>query len=206
MRNEKVKIIIATSAEEMNQGFKRFSPKAETFFGSKENIPFRHLQAAFNNDLSHIIAVDGDDILCSTQSMRDVYDRLKGGSDYVVTRRLPFGLNSFGYSVGFLNSALQATNEKVLETGWGRIFDENQADEIVYSKIGTYENKLRFTLDYEEDLDFFRAVIEQLGDQIYEIDDSSLVSFVLKEKLYKLNAGRVEEYWNNFNSQKERHG
>ena len=200
------KVIIATSAEPFNLKFKQFAPSVSCFYGDIKNIPLRHLQAAYNFGLDYIVAVDGDDILCSVQAMKDVAELLKSGEEYVTTKGLPFGLNAFGYSTEYLESALQKNIEKVLETGWGRIFNEDLVKEKEYPNIEAYEEELRFTLDYEEDLNFFRQVIEGLKNQIFDISDSKLISHVLENEIYRINKTRIEEYWSNFNNQKENHG
>lgn len=206
IENGKAEVIIATSAEPFNLKFKQLNPSVSCFYGDIRNIPLRHLQTAYNFGLDYIVAVDGDDILCSVQAMKDVAEMLKAGEKYVTTKGLPFGLNTFGYSTKYLEKSVQKNNEKVLETGWGRIFEEKMATKKHYSDVKAHEKKLRFTLDYEEDLNFFSHIIKDLKNQIFEMSDSELVSYVLENKIYKINKARIEEYWNNFNTQKENHG
>lgn len=201
-----VKTIITTSAEEMNKDFRQFESMAEVFFGDVNNIPLRHFQAALTYNIDSIIAVDGDDILCSPQAMVEVKNLLKNGNDYVTTKGLPFGLNVFGYSVNFLSEALKRNKEAVLETGWGRIFDHEEPAVIHFPGIKEYENKLRFTLDYEEDLHFFRKIIEKAGRKIIDMSDLELIELVLEQKIHLLNHQRIEEYWKNFHTQKEDYG
>lgn len=203
---EDVKVIITTSAEEMNTRFRQFEPLADVFFGDIKNIPLRHYQAALTHNIDSIIAVDGDDILCSPQAMIKVKKQLEQGCDYVTTEGLPFGLNTFGYSVNFLKEALQENKEEVLETGWGRIFDHSEPEIIRFPEVEEHKNTLRFTLDYNEDLDFFQRIIETVGAEIESMADQDLIDFVLENEIYKHNQFRIEEYWQNFHSQKEDYG
>lgn len=203
---ESVKIIITTSAEEMNTAFRQFESLAKVFFGDIKNIPLRHFQAALTHNIDSIIAVDGDDILCSPQAMLKVRNQLERGCDYVTTKGLPFGLNAFGYSVNFLAEALQRNKEEVLETGWGRIFDYTEPEVIRFPGMEEHKDSLRFTLDYDEDLQFFREIIETAGAEIKSMSDQDLIDLVLEEKIYKYNQFRIEEYWQNFHSQKEDYG
>ena len=119
-----IKIIIVTSDEPENREFENFQKDGATvFYGSINNIPLRHLQAATAHSLDSIISVDGDDILCSVKGMRTVYEALMQGAKYAKTSNFPFGMNSSGYSKDFLESSLNGHFGDILETGWGRIFD-----------------------------------------------------------------------------------
>ena len=57
---------------------------------------------------------------------------------------------------------------------------------------------LRFTLDYEEDYLFFKALIEALGGTVDSVSDEDIVSTVMEKKLYELNEPISREYWSNF--------
>jgi len=194
----KVISVITSSDEPENRDFERFNASGvQVFFGAIDNIPLRHLQAAESLGLDAIVAVDGDDILCSVRAMRATYQLLLTGSQYVKTAGLPFGMNSFGYSTGFLSASLAGHREDVLETGWGKIFDERAATEIRMT-VPAAEDRLRFTLDYEEDYRFFTAVIEAIGSEIVTADDEEVVRVVEQNGLYRLNQNIAQEYWANF--------
>jgi spore coat polysaccharide biosynthesis protein SpsF (cytidylyltransferase family) len=147
--------------------------------------------------LDAIVAVDGDDILCSVRAMRVVYKALLTGSLYVKATALPFGMNCFGYSAGFLAASLDGHRKDVLETGWGKIFDETVVTEIRMPGPPV-DDKLRFTLDYKEDYQFFSAVIEAIGPGIVTADDEEIVGLVIRNRLYRLNQNIAQEYWANF--------
>lgn len=190
--------VITSSDEPENRDFECFAPSGvQVFFGAIDNIPLRHLQAAEALGLDAIVAVDGDDILCSVRAMRSVYKALLAGGQYVRTTGLPFGMNSFGYATGFLAASLDGHRQDVLETGWGKIFDEAAVTEIRMPGPPA-DDKLRFTLDYEEDYQFFSAVIEAFGERIGSADDEEIVGLVNRNSLYRLNESIAKEYWANF--------
>ena len=198
INDEKIKIIIVTSDEPENRAFEQFTQDGITvYYGSINNIPLRHFQAAKAYSLDGIVSIDGDDILCSTKGMRAVYDALIQGCAYVKTSNLPFGMNSMGYSKNFLESSLKGHFNDILETGWGRIFDQSQLKEI-YLPFAIYNNALRFTLDYEEDYQFFKSIIEAFGDDIFTVQDEEIVRLVTNEKLYLINESISKQYWDNF--------
>ena len=193
-----LKIIIATSDEPENREFENFQKDGATvFYGSINNIPLRHLQAAKSHSLDSIISIDGDDILCSVKGMRTVYDALMQGAKYAKTSNLPFGMNSSGYSKDFLESSLKGHFDDILETGWGRVFDQNQLTEI-HVPFPFQDNVLRFTLDYDEDYQFFKSVIEAFGDDIFIVQDEDIVRLVMNKKLYLINESISKQYWDNF--------
>jgi len=193
-----VEIIIATSDEPENRAFEQFSKKGvKVFYGSINNIPFRHLQCVDAHHLDGVVAVDGDDILCSLAGMRGVYGDLKAGDPYVKTTDLPFGMNSFGYSSDFLRNGLQGHSHEILETGWSRIFDGSKIKEIPCPSI-LQDDRLRFTLDYKEDLKFFEAIIESLGDRITTASGDDIISTVMQNQLFNINGKLIETYWSNF--------
>ena len=202
-----VKIIIATSEKSGNEVFLKPAEECvvEVFFGSDNNIPFRHLQCADQFNFDYIISVDGDDILCSFEAARSIYTAMLSDSsaELFTVKGLPLGMNVSGYSVTYLRSAMKDNSNKKMETGWGRIFIEPKTHEIV---LGDYDimGDLRFTLDYSEDADFFSKVINALGNQIITIRDEELIQFVLKNEFHKINANLKQQYWENYNSEKSR--
>lgn len=201
---EHAQIVIATTLEDENKAFKEVASDAVTVFqGAKNNIPLRHLQAAQHLGLDAIVSIDGDDVLCSVEAMRSVYNGLCKGADAVTTSGLPLGMNAWGYSTVFLQKSLAGYEDGTLETGWGRIFD-NAAFKTVTYDVEDFSKVLRFTLDYQEDFDFFAALIKHYG--VKAVDTASWNSFVecaLVNKFHECNQCRIDEYWENFEKERE---
>ena len=200
-KNE-LKIFITTSIKTENKKFESIFDKseAEVFYGSDENIPLRHLECAIENNIDYIISIDGDDILCSTEASKVVVDRLLDGSKMVQTAGLPLGMNSTGYSKVFLEYSLKGIESNKLETGWGKIFDKNEIDVIKLRKDESIE-KIRMTLDYEPDADFFKKVISNID--VLNVSDNILIDLIIKNKWNQLNDHLDDIYWSNFNKQKQ---
>lgn len=192
------KIIIATADEDANVAFERFAaPHVDVFYGSSLNIPLRQLEAAECYNFDRIVSVDGDDILCSTAAMRLLDQKLQEGAPYAKTVGLPLGLNPTAYSKEFLTHSLDGHRDSVLETGWGRIFDESKLvtlEETVPCRIPD----IRFTLDYEQDFEFFSRIIEHFGNDLDTVTDETLVKFAEDSEAYMLNSMLVKEYAENF--------
>ena len=201
---KKVGIFITTSVRPENKQFNQiFKETGVTVFpGSDDNIPLRHLQCADHFGITHIISIDGDDILCSPHAARVVMNQLKNNAEMVHTSGLPLGMNVLGYRTAFLKLCLEQQEPGKLETGWGRIFPN---EHIVDCPIPTVADgaKLRMTLDYKDDADFFSAVIDKTAPNILTMSDVDLIDTILLNDLYKINAGLNETYWKNFNEQKQ---
>lgn len=196
----KIQIVIATSDEPENRQFEMFfSQGVAVFYGSLCNIPLRHLQAAEEYGFDNIISVDGDDILCSVQGMKLVYKEFANGNVFVKTNGLPFGMNAVGYTTEFLKSSLSKAEFEVLETGWGRIFDESKVT-ILNTTISNCNEYMRFTLDYPEDFTFFNELITRFPLDLETSRDQEIVDYVEKEKLYEITKPVASEYWVNFNN------
>lgn len=200
-KNE-LKIFITTSIKPENKKFEEIFDKNDVrvFYGSDENIPFRHLQCAREFDVDFIVSIDGDDILCSTEASKLVMDSLMNGSKMVYTTGLPLGMNSTGYSKGFLENSLKGIESNKLETGWGKIFNKDEID-IIQLKFADEIAKIRMTLDYEPDANFFKKVISNID--VLNVSDKVLIDSIIKNEWDQLNKHLDDIYWSNFNKQKQ---
>ncbi|MBT3935422.1 MAG: hypothetical protein HOF35_14300 [Bacteroidetes bacterium] len=192
-----LEVSLLTGAKSSNQKLADvfFDNGLKVFFGSDNNIPLRIFQAMQEFNWDYIISIDGDDIFCSTDGMKQVHTLLMSGTSYVITKGLPFGMNSMGLNRSFVKNAIKRVNHSNLETGWGWVFDKDTVEEVNYSY--DFPKYLRFTLDYCEDLEFFKAIIQKEIDW-KSISDKKLINLVLDNKLYLYNKDLMDEYWNNF--------
>lgn len=194
-------VVIATTQEPENSAFDAFvAPDVQVFRGAKDNIPLRHLQAAKALNLNAILSVDGDDILCSNEAMRFVFDKLAQGAFGSKTAGYPFGMNAWGYSSECLEKALEQHMHDCLETGWGCIFPTDSFIGTSYDRE-VDETRHRLTLDYEEDYAFFKALIEGLGDATIAATTDDILKYSEAHDLPDLNAVRIKEYWENLNKE-----
>ena len=171
----------------------------KTFFGNDSNIPKRLSEFLKKNHFNFLISIDGDDILCAPESMRSIFNDLKKGSNYVKTINYPFGMNSTGFERNFLLNNVELNNNETLETGWGWIFNNSECKEIGEKKI--LDQRLRFTLDYKDDLTFFKRIIESKLD-IIKSSSEQIIEYVLFHKIFLKNMKLNDEYWENYNAQK----
>jgi spore coat polysaccharide biosynthesis protein SpsF (cytidylyltransferase family) len=197
---DQLEIFILTGNESNNGKFAEIANEhgISVFFGNDSNVPLRILELLNNKSYNFFIGIDGDDILCAPEGMRKVYDSMVLGSKYVRTIDYPFGMNSMGICKNFLADALKGKEHRNLETGWGWIFDDSLCEEI--GDQIKQDERLRFTLDYPEDLLFFNNIISSKLDVYASTRD--IIEFVIENELFLNNMFLNELYWENFNSEK----
>jgi glutamate-1-semialdehyde 2,1-aminomutase len=196
--SDSVGVWIATGDAVSNAEFNSIALAAgsSVFNGDDNNVPLRHLQAAEALKFNAIISVDGDDIFCAPEAMRAVYEALLSGASVAKTKGLPLGMNAWGYDTKTLCDALSRSPIDILETGWGRIFDDIPSLDKYFECKGADE--IRATLDYQEDLIFFDQCMRNIPDW-KEIPSNQFVGRILDLRLHQLNYHLSNAYWENFN-------
>lgn len=191
--------VIATGHRDRNEPLAQLvdGKTLEIFYGDDDNVPLRHLEAARALGLEGIVSVDGDDLLCAPEAIRAVWQKLVEGDGLVKTAGLPLGMNSWGYSTATLALALGGASQALLETGWGRIFADMPSTEVQLACA--HADKVRATLDYEDDLTFFSRCITDI-ENWPKLPAADLVRAIVENGFYKINAHLNDEYWVNFSS------
>ena len=197
IKKGEVEISILTGSKEKNHLFEVISKANNilTFFGDDHNIPKRILKVMEESHYNSMIVVEGDDIFCSTEGMRSIFHNFAKNNNYLKTLNYPFGMNSMGLGVDYLSAALERNKNKNLETGWTWIFDEK--DCLILDCKDSEDKRLRFTLDYEEDFEFFKQLILSDLDPI-KANTLEIVECTLENEFYKTNISVSKKYWKNF--------
>jgi len=192
-------VYIATGSESSNSALGIFSnDHVRLFHGDDDNIPLRHLQLAKAHQLDAMVSIDGYDLFCSPEAMLSVYEGLMQGQALVKTTGYPFGMNAWGYSYAALEQAVSTQDHGLLETGWGRAFDAIEAKTI---ELGCPDAaKVRATLDYPLDLDFFSAAMLVIP-AWQTLSTPEFVSKIVAQHLHLLNSSLHDVYWQNFHAQ-----
>ena len=170
--------------------------KAKIFYGEDENIPLRHLQAAQKCSFDAILSVDGDDIFCAPEAMRAVYGALLNGKPLAKSSGLPLGMNVLGYTVTTLATALKGANPTLLETGWSRIFDSVDGQNVPLDCPNA--DDVRATLDYPQDLLFFDQCVRKIPGWS-TLPTVDFIQAIIANGIHHLNMSVNEQYWDNFN-------
>jgi len=175
----------------------------QVFRGDEEDVLQRYLQAATHFGVDFFVNIDGDDLFCDPEYVDKIIERYRQtNASYIHCQGLPFGGAPSGVKVEALREVC-ARKEETKTQGWGKYFlksgffktEEIQADEDVCRPL------YRMTLDYPEDLEFFRAVVGALDPEhkgrlsmreVVQFLDSHPGVAAISEKV-------TEEYWERFN-------
>ena len=140
----------------------------ETFAGSEDDKLQRYLDAARAFDVDFAVVVDGDDLFFSVNHIdAAIRHYRKSGADYISQTGLPLGAASFGIRTVALAQVVAVKAESNTEV-WGEYFTSRPDFQIALLEETDpllRQPSVRMTLDYPEDLDFFRAVYEQYDDE-----------------------------------------
>lgn len=134
------------------------------FRGSPDDKLDRYLQAAKKYGVDFIVNVDGDDILCDPELIdRTVEHFRKTNADYIAWSGLPVGAAPTGIKVEALEKVCQLKAETDTEV-WGGYFTDTGLFRVerLEASGDLKHPEFRMTLDYPEDLEFFRAVFKKL--------------------------------------------
>jgi spore coat polysaccharide biosynthesis protein SpsF len=137
------------------------------FRGSTDDIIRRFHDAVTKHSFDAVIQVDGDDILCDTEYMDLTMEALLNDSalDIVTCEGLPLGVASKSFTRRALERVFRHYRTERNDTGFTYFFTRTglcrQAVLKPRSDAHVIE-KARLTLDYEEDLEVFRRILEAL--------------------------------------------
>jgi spore coat polysaccharide biosynthesis protein SpsF (cytidylyltransferase family) len=164
------------------------------------------LQCANHFGFTHIIPIDGDDIYVSELALNTIMNQISL-NNVAKTTNMPLGLNLMSYAVSELRNVMINNETLKYTTGWDRIFTnvidltvDIKNNELIHDE---HMKLLRFTLDYQDDLDFFASIINNSDVDFISISTIELLQFVLKQKKYLINFNIKDIYWNNFNKEKQ---
>jgi spore coat polysaccharide biosynthesis protein SpsF (cytidylyltransferase family) len=134
------------------------------FRGSQEDKLQRYLDAANKFDLDFMVIVEGDDPFVSIKHIDTLLQHAEERPvDFISYDNLPLGATGFGIRRSALETTCNRIDAKNTEV-WGHLFTSNpdfncvllQEENACYGKPN-----VRMTLDYQEDYDFFNAVLKK---------------------------------------------
>jgi len=137
----------------------------EYFRGSEDDKLNRYLKAALKFGVDFMVVVDGDDIFCDPIFIDETIETFtQTNADYITCKELPLGIACSGIKLEALNRVCEIKDEIDTEV-WGGYFTETGLFKVEYLKVEDKELRhpeIRMTLDYPEDLEFFKAIFDRL--------------------------------------------
>ena len=172
---------------------------ARVFRGSVEDKLDRWWRATQDHGVTCFVTADGDDLLCDPALLDDGLRLLSNGDvDFVEAPDAPCGAFTYGIRTEALRRVCEIKKSTDTEMMWVYFKDTNLfkvAQLPIDSSIRRPEYRL--TLDYPEDLEFFRQVIDHFGGR----SDASMLEIVqfldAHPEVVAVNAFRQEQFLEN---------
>ena len=176
----------------------------KVFRGSNNNLIARWYQAAIKNNLDFLINIDGDDLLFSKALIRDAIEKIKT-TDFVTIeheKEVVCGCFTFGIKTKTLEKIYKSNRKKGLEETQYMWLDFKNNNDIRKSYVDIPDEllrpEIRATLDYEEDLKFFKEVFKKFKTQKLESSTTNLVKVIDSQpSLLTINRNKHKDYLNN---------
>ena len=169
-------IILATSNEKSDDAIEKIGLQEgiKVFRGSLEDVARRIYDAAKEFNINIIVRITADDLIRDEAMIDNAIDVLKKEkSDTVVMKNMPYGTASEIFTIETLEKIIKYANDKN-NTGFLEYYLQNE-DYFKVSKITSnykFNNRLRMTLDYQEDLLFFKEIFKIMNKKnIYQLKD-----------------------------------
>jgi len=174
---------------------------AKVFRGSRDDILKRFYDTMVKFDFDYVIEIDGDDITAEPRYMDLTMEKLLSDNslDIVTCYDLPLGLGSKSFSMKAMKKVIQKYKTTQNDTGFIYFFTKTDFCNHVNIKPISKEHifkKIRLTLDYKEDLEFFEVIFKKLYEEnnIFHIDD--ILNLVKKQPdIVNTNYFLEKEYW-----------
>lgn len=168
------------------------------FYCGDENDKLkRWYSAAKEFDIDFFVTVDGDDLFYDSQLSDICFEQAENGD--VINGQGLYN-DTYGYKTTTIKTILDLVKNKVVEPHEivGYLKDtELKVSELVNVPDILKKKKIRMTLDYQEDFDFFKTIIENINDDftlndvLSYIDNNKSVIDInyFRENDWKVNQG-----------------
>jgi len=190
-------IVLCTSTHEDDDPIQVFAnlENIKCFRGSEEDVLDRYYQAAKCFDIGKIYIIYGDEPFTDVETMNKNFEMLEESKAmWIKNDSLPEG--TYGY--GITLKGLEYLNNNKIAEGlevWQMMASDMPLEKIEYhtEMKSRYEN-IRVTIDYKEDFEVFKKIINQIGEDYKTITLEDLVQLYETQGLYNINGFRIEEY------------
>lgn len=172
---------------------------ARVFRGSVEDKLDRWWRATQEHGVSSFVTADGDDLFCDPGLLDDGLRLLSDGDvDFIEAPDAPCGAFTYGIKTDALGRVCELKKSSDTEMMWVYFKDTNlfKVEQLVIDS-SIRRPEYRLTLDYQEDLDFFRRVIDHF-DGRSDVSILEIVQFLDSHPdVVAINAFRQAEFLEN---------
>lgn len=171
------------------------------FRGDTHDIIDRFYEAMIEFELDCVIQADGDDPLSATEYMNATMEALvkNPNVDIVTVKGLPLGCATKSFRLEALEKVRASYLTKKNDTGFIYYLTKTALCdhlELECTETAHQHKTARLTLDYQEDFELFKKIIESIKNTDEQLCLADIVRFLEKNpNLAKLNIHVDEEYW-----------
>jgi len=194
-----IKVILCTTTEAEDDLLVEIAKNngIHYFRGSTSDKLERWLGAAKEFDVSHFATMDGDDPLCDPDLIKLYFEQvIEDKADLVEATDVACGGFTYGLSVSGLKKVCSVKKSTDTEMMWeffkrtpGIKYESLKNIEDIYKR-----NNLRLTIDYPEDLEFFRKLFSSMK-QNHSLSLKEAIIYLDKNpKLPEINFYRQEQF------------
>lgn len=169
-RSKKAQIIVLCTTKSKNDDIlcKIAKRNGILFFrGSAEDKLMRWKGAAEKYDVEFFITSDGDDLLCDPELIDLAFEQYeRRGADFIEGKNVPCGGFTYGIKVSALNKVCKIKDTSDTEMMWVYFTDTDLFKTEILQNIPKVLQRpeIRMTLDYDDDLRFFKAIFDYFAD------------------------------------------
>lgn len=156
---------------------------ARAWRGPTDDLIRRFSEAVEGLGFNHIVEADGDDLFCATEYMDLCFEALvvDPALDVVTCDDLPLGVAPRAFTCEAMRKVLAVYASEQNDTAFFHLFTHTgicRTRVLAPLLAGHRHNTARLTLDYAEDLAFFRCLAETLGAPGHPATLSETVAFL----------------------------
>jgi len=175
------------------------------FLGDEDDVIQRLSDAAEHFKLDFAINVSADNPLVSLEYIRKIREEFEhSNADHINCLDLPIGLYPYGLKPEAMRKVCEMKKSKQTEV-WGRYFTKSDVFLVKSLEIpDKHKRNYRFTLDYQEDFDFFKEIYRHFGEETYKKTINELILFLDKHpEIVKINQECQKKYDERWKKQRE---
>lgn len=135
----------------------------EVYRGSVQDKLARWLGAAKKFDIEHIVTVDGDDLFCEPELVDLAFEQLERNNvDFIQSTGIACGAFTYGFRTAALEKVCEIKDTDDTEMMWVYFTETGlfNVEELENVPKAYFRDDVRMTLDYTEDLRFFKEVVD----------------------------------------------
>ena len=177
------------------------------FRGSSDDKLDRWLNAAEKFNVDYIVTVDGDDLFCEPKLVDLAFEQFeKSNPDFIQAQGIICGAFTYGIKISALKKVCQIKDSEKTEMMSVYFTDTGlfNVAELRGAPQHYYRDDIRMTLDYKEDLDFFKEVLNLLGKSAEYVRLDEILQIIDKNPhIKKINYFRQKEFFENQQAKSE---